>query len=473
MTSKGGVINLRMILIILVVLILGSGAFLAWQLFGSRHSKTNKPINQQTNQPITLNFWGVFDDASVFQPIIDNYQKQHPNVKIQYTHKEPSLYEFASLNLLASQDGPDVWLIPHSWLPKHADKFQVVPEGWLASQNLPAQKKRLFQKPAVLPTNVQLYKQLFAPVTAENNLSSNQVLTIPMAVDTLGLYANVGALQQAEAKSLPTTWEDVLALTKKLAKRSSSSLSLDQPAIGLGASQNIGQASDILATLMIQNSTQMVSPDKQEALFNKAVPKATGEATFPGTTALDFYTSFASPTKENFSWSAEQPNDYELFQSGRLPLLIDYSFRIRDLTNQNPGLVFATGALPQIAGTTHPTSLANATVVGVPKVSRNSGAAWDFIKFLTREDNSLAYAHASGRPPARVNLLSAPGFDGRLAPFIAQVPTASTWYRNEVNKTNQIFHQAIDAVLAGQPLNNVIDRLTKQMTHILRNESYD
>jgi ABC-type glycerol-3-phosphate transport system substrate-binding protein len=221
---------------------------------------------------------------------------------------------------------------------------------------------------------------------------------------------------------------------------------------------------------MIQNRTPMVSDDKQEALFNKPITTATGESTPAGLKALDFYTSFASPTKENYSWSATQPQDYDLFANGQLPMIIDYSFRVRDLAQKNPTLNFATTGLPQIAGTNQPSTLANVLVVGVPVVSRNQTAAWDFIKFLTQKNNALAYAHATGRPPARLDLLGAPGFDPRLAPFMAQLPIATTWYRNEVNKTNEIFKQAIDAVLAGQPLTAVIDRLTKQVTHILRNE---
>lgn len=440
---------------------------------GGRLSQpTRQPVKTTTNQPITLNFWGVFDDPAIFQPIIAAYQTTHPNVTINYSRKEASLYEFVSLNLLASQDGPDVWLIPADWLPKHRDKLQNVPAGLLAKQNpAPAVKRRLFQPAAPPPDNATVFSQTFTSVTAANNLIDNQVAAIPLAVDTLGLYGNTDLLAAVGQTTLPITWEAIVDLAKKTAKRTT--VTVTDPVIGLGASANVSRASDIVATLMMQSHTPMISPDKSEALYNQAVAKATGELIQPGITALDFYTSFASPTKANFSWSSTLGNDYQLFAAGQLPLLVDYSFRIRDLQQQSPTLQWQTAPLPQISQTDRPVTLATALVVGVPIVSDYADQAWDFVQFLTNKTNALAYARAAGRPPARIDLATDSGFEPRLRPFIHQLAWATGWYRNEINKTDIVFKQAIDAVLAGQTLPSVIDKLTKQVTHILRDESYE
>ena len=69
-----------------------------------------------------------------------------------------------------------------------------------------------------------------------------------------------------------------------------------------------------------------------------------------------------------------------------------------------------------------------------------------------------------------VNKIKEGGFDPQLQPFVSQIDFAQSWYRNEINKTDQVVKQAIDVALAGHPLTDVIDRLTKQVTHILRNE---
>lgn len=381
----------------------------------------------------------------------------------------------ASLDYLSTQGGPDLWLIPLEWLPKHRDKFVPVPENFLAKQNLPSPSPRLFsfRRSSPTPGNATIYSQIYVPVTADDNIVDNQVITLPLSVDTLGLFTNPLLLETKGVTTPLLTWEAIVEVVKKLTKRSN--LTITEPVIALGTSNNVSRASDILATLMIQNHTPMVNSQKNEALFNQTVIKATDEPVQAGELALDFYTSFASPTKETFTWNGTLPNDFDYFAAGKLPLLIDYSFRVRDLLQKTPGFQFGTSPLPQIAGASREdaATLATAQMIGVTLISQHQGAAWDFIKFLTRGDNSLTYARASGRPPARLELLDGPGFDPRLQPFLAQLPIAKSWYRNDVNKTDRVFRQAIDAVLAGQPIPDVIGRLTKQTTHILRNEAYE
>jgi ABC-type glycerol-3-phosphate transport system substrate-binding protein len=456
------------------VLIIASGGFLAWQFLGSQNAapKTVEEV-EKTGQKVTLNFWGVYDDPSVFEPIIKAYETQHPNVKINYTRKDASIYEFISLNELASQDGPDVWMIPLEWLPKHLDKLTAVPDGLLASQNIPpTPKKRFsFSKPSPIPGNAVVYAQTFAPVTAENNIVGDKVATLPLSVDTLGIYGNLALLQQNGISGVPTTWEQVVTATKTLTKRNG--LTIDQPAIALGTSNNIARASDILAALLMQNHTPMISNDKLAAQFNDTVTKTTGEPIKPGELALDFYTSFASPTKETYTWNASKPQDFDLFIEGKLPFFIDYSYRVNDIIQRQPTLPFITGPLPQITGTNTPLTVATAQMIGVPSVSSKAQISWDFISFLTNKENSLKYARAAGRPPARQSLVTADALPAQYQPFVAQIPTAATWYRTEISKTNTVFKSAIDAILSGQTIQDVTNKLTKQVTHILRNESYD
>ncbi len=441
-----------------------------WQLSGQSGTSRTKPTPAPSG-PITLNFWGIFDEPATFQPIIDAYQKEHPNVRVIYTTKDATLYEFASLNLLASQEGPDVWLIPMEWLPKHRNKLSPVPEGFLANQNIPPKPKKLFSKASPQPSNIALYPKLFAPITQSENIVDNNVYTLPLSVDTLGLFGNSTLLQAAGVERLPLSWDELVEVVKKITSRNGATIA--KPAIALGTSNNVTRSTDILATLMIQNHTPMINDARNEALYNQMISKATGEPIEPGLAALDFYTSFASPTKETYTWSPSFPPDFDAFTSGNLPFFIDYSFRIQDIIQKAPTLPLVTGALPQIAGTDKPKVLATSLAIGVPTVSKKQREAWNFIGYLTNKSNSLAYARATGRPPARLDLASDPTFDPRLAPFIAQIPIATSWYRNEINKTSDVFHLAIDAVLAGRTLPDVMGRLTKQVTHILRNESYE
>lgn len=390
---------------------------------------------------------------------------------INYVQKEASIYEFVSINELAAQDGPDIWLVPSEWLPKHSDKLQAAPAGLLAKYNVqPTQQSgfSLFKKASPLPSNAKLYAELFAKATAENNVNGEVIKALPLSVDTLGIYANTALLKAANIPVIPPTWDGIIEATQNLTKKSG--LDITSPAIALGTANNISRSSDILATLFIQNHTPMTDPDTKEALLNQTVSKTTGEPVEAGALALDFYTSFASPTKSTYTWNERMPNDFNAFAAGTLPMMIDYSFRLRDLTNAAPSLEYATAPIPQIAGTDQPKVIFTSQMLGVPAVSSNSAVAWDFIAFMTTQENSYSYNRASGRPPARTDISDPSQYENRLAPFIAQIPIASSYYRNEVNKTNQVLRDGITAVLNGQPISEVIGKMSKQITHVLRNE---
>src|SRR3989338_8523102 len=73
--SGGGLSKVMGILVLLVLLAVGSIAFFYWQTY------INKP-QDTANQPITLNYWGLWEPAEVMQPVIDEYQKVHPNVTV-------------------------------------------------------------------------------------------------------------------------------------------------------------------------------------------------------------------------------------------------------------------------------------------------------------------------------------------------------------------------------------------------------
>lgn len=350
-----------------------------------------------------------------------------------------------------------------------------MPQGLLARQNNLLPDKKLFKKTPPTPTNASIYPNLFAKTTAFENVLADQIYALPLSVDTLGLYGNTKLLQEQSIAKLPETWEEVIAAVKLLAQKKGADLA--KPAIGLGASENVTRASEILAALLMQNNTPLLDQTKTAALYNQTVLKSTGEPIKPGPKALDFYTSFASPTKENFSWSPKQSNDFELFVKGELPLLIDYSSRVRDVRQAAPGLPLSTGRFPQITGTKESFTLASSLMVSVPSVSKNSNQAWDFVSFLTSRAQALAYSRAASRPPARLDLLLERPADAALIPFIAQVEPspgrADNWYRNDVKKTDAVFRQGIDAVLAGQSVEDVIIKLAKQVTHVLRGEPYE
>jgi len=57
--------------------------------------------------------------------------------------------------------------------------------------------------------------------------------------------------------------------------------------------------------LMLQNQTKMISEDLGQASFNLPTKDSSGKDIYPGTKALDFYTSYSNPSSPNYTWNPQ------------------------------------------------------------------------------------------------------------------------------------------------------------------------
>ncbi|MBI2506879.1 MAG: extracellular solute-binding protein, partial [Candidatus Colwellbacteria bacterium] len=194
---------------------------------------------RKSTEKINLTVWGI-DDGSAWDYPIFSYQKLHPNVRIKYTELKPETYEEDLINALAAGKGPDIFMLNNRWLVKHADK--ITP--------LPAEKM-----------SANAFKGLF-PQVAEYDLLSNegQIYGLPLSVDTLALFYNQDIFDRSGVALPPRTWDEFLTVIPKVRKvDTGGNLTLSAAALG-GPSENIENAADILALLMLQ--TGALTPDK-------------------------------------------------------------------------------------------------------------------------------------------------------------------------------------------------------------------
>lgn len=422
-------------------------------------------------EEVTLTMWHLFDDEEVFKPIIADYQKEHPNVKIDFVEKDYSEYEDDSLNALAEGSGPDIWLIRNDWVVRHHKKLSPMPENLLSAND---KQKR---------TDLAIFKDRFAPVVADDLSLEDKIYGFPLYIDTLALYYNKNLFtkRQNELYELkdrenanflndpPQTWEDVIKATKLLTKREGNEI--NQMGIALGTSKNTDQALDILYALMLQNHTKMVADDKKAAAFNLSIKKETGEPIYPGTTALEFYSSFSNPNKESYSWNTSMINDVEAFAQGKLAMMINYSFRRQTLSQTAPNLNYDIVSLPQIKGETSATDYASYWVETVTNKCLYPDVAWDFINYLTQ--NQLSAYLSSTKRPSPLKTAEIPEVNQRLnnkgITFQFQAMTAKSWYKGKYPlKVDQIFLELIDDVtIYNQPLQNAIDTAATKVTNLL------
>jgi len=215
---------------------------------------------------------------------------------------------------------------------------------------------------------------------------------------------------------------------------------------------------------MLQNGTTMTDTLNRIS-FNQA--SIHDSQFYPGEQALRFYTDFALPSKEVYSWNKDLTEATELFAAGKLSMMFGFPYQISTLQTQAPKIDFG------IAPTLHinedgtdalglPVNLASYWLYTPFKRTEHPDEAWNFILSITTQQYKTEegaprfyaqdYLDATGRPPALKSLINEfkqnyPEF----SPFADQLLTAQNWYHGaNANNMNTIFKQMINNVILGK-----------------------
>lgn len=430
------------ILFLLMVFLLSSG-------FGC---KITDKTTKAAMKPITITYWRVFDGPDAFDEIIAKYKTLHPFITIDYRKLRYEEYESALLNAMAEDRGPDIFSVHNTWLRKYQSKLAPMPETitmvYPVTQGT-IKKEVIPESRTTKSLSLKELKDNYVDVVSQDViLDDGKIYGLPLSVDTLAMYYNKDLFNNAGISQVPAYWnkefiQDVKKLTKQDSKKG-----LLQSGAALGGSKNINRYSDILAVLMMQSGATMMG-DNGQVLFQTTPNFATNTNYSPGVDALRFYTDFADPVKESYSWSSELPNSLEMFISGNLAIMFSYSYDLETIRAQAPKLNFSVAKLPQIEGTP-PTNInfANYWVEVVSKKSPVSNEAWDFVQFITKEEQAKSYLSKTKRPTALRSLVAKQKEDNEIGVFADQVLTAKSWYRGKnTAAAEDAIAEMIDSVL--------------------------
>ncbi|MDA3802399.1 MAG: extracellular solute-binding protein [Patescibacteria group bacterium] len=389
-------------------------------------------------KPITLTYWRVYDDKSDFDEIIKSYQALHPNIKIDYRRLRYEEYEYELLNALAEDRGPDILSIHNTWVKKYQSKLAPMPPSttMVYPETQGSIKKEVVNVKRTLKTiSIKDLKDDFVNVVSHDVVIDNEIYGLPLSVDTLAMYYNRDLLNNAGiAKPSPYWNEEFFRSVNKLT-RIDSKQGILQSGVALGGSENINRSNDILSALMMQSGATMMT-DSGSVMFHVVPENLKDDRRNPGIEALQFYTDFANPTKESYSWNNELPNALDMFVSGNLAIIFDYSYNLETIRQRAPKLNFSVTNFPQIHDQVKNTStninFANYWVETVSAKSEHKNEAWDFIKFMTsNEEQVLKYLENTNKPTALKELVSKQSNNDELAVFASQVLTAKSWYKGK------------------------------------------
>lgn len=393
-------------------------------------------------QEVVLTYWGLWENDGVIQPIISEFEAQNPKIKIQYSKQSHKQYRERLQAAIERDEGPDIFRYHNTWVPMLKNQLAPIPETVMS---------------------ISQFKNTYYPVMT-NDLVGGQVLYgIPLMMEGLGLFYNEDLFAAAGITAPPTTWEELLAMVPMLAKPEGTGFAVS--AIALGTTGNIENFSDILATMFMQNGTNLTIPKGKEA-----------EET------LSFYHKFANPTDPVYTWNETMDNSMYAFANGKVAMIFAPSWRVFDIIEMakqvNPTLKFKVAPIPQLPGNT--VTWASYWVEGISQKSKYQKQAAEFLKFLTsRETMTKLYAEESkvrlfGEPYARTDMASLISTDPYAGVFVTQTkdarsfPLASRTHDNGLNdRMIKYLENAVNAINNGSSPAQELDTVASGFSQVL------
>lgn len=408
---------------------------------------------------VDLEVWGVFDDSDAYAELFAEYKKINPFIgEIRYRKLQPENYQSELLNALAANKGPDIFMIRNAWVPDFTDKIEPAPENYTE----------------------KTYREAFVDVVASDFIGTDKkIYGVPLSVDSLGLYYNKDLFNAAGIVKPPTTWEE-LASDAALLTKINGDGSFVQSGVALGTANNINRSTDILTAMMFQMGAEFGDNQASVSLSNENSRKA-----------LEFYTQFANIRSPQYSWNTGQHYSIDAFYEGNLGMMINYSWQYPTLKQKNAKLNIGVAPLPQFIGG-KPSNVSNYWGYAVTKnkeyVPKNNTPtkldadtlnklrkheAWEFLRFMayphpdkkitlenglaktSKEfpltiDPALKYLEKTHKPAARRDLIELQQEDVTLGPFASGNLLAGHWQQSDVDKTETILADMIEAVVRGE-----------------------
>ena len=377
-------------------------------------------------KPITLTYWTVFNNVAELQKLASAYKQIRPYVTINIRQVRYEEFDDLFTNALADDIGPDIVSMHVHWLRQYENRLDPMPASVSVSDVL-VTGSQFSQEVQVTPVTVPMptirgIESNFVRTVPDDVVIRGQVYGLPLALDTLALYYNKAVLDQAGIPEPPTTWAEFLEAVEKTTKINGAGVIL-QSGVAMGTGNNIDNAPDIFALLLLQNGVDMIRDGS--VAFAGGIDRSTQQ--HPTLEALRFFTDFARPTKEVYSWNATQPNAFTVFTQGKSAFFVGFAFDHSRIVSRAPQLDIEVIPIPQLNDNA-PVNVANYWVESVVKKTKYRNEAWDVIRFMTTPENISAYAKATGQPSPLRSQVTEQQEDPVLAPFAKGILTAKNWY---------------------------------------------
>ena len=364
-----------------------------------------KPVEQT----VTLNYWGLWEDNTIINSVISDFEAKNPNIKINYVRSVRSDYRTRLTGRLAknsaeSTSNVDIFRYHNTWVPMLRDYLEPVPTETVNSIGLESD---------------------FLDVYKSDLKEGNKWLGVPLMYDGLALFYNKTLLEAAKVDVPKGWWELEKAAIKLTEKDEDGVIKVAGAALGI-TNGNVDHWSDIVGLMTKQNGID----------FSKSL-----NTTKNLEDALKYYASFTHSSSK--VWDDTLPNSTNLFASGKLAFYFAPSWRVFDLEKLNKDLKYGITTVPQLpingditAENTELTDIhwASYWTEGVSNTSQHKEAAWKFLTYLSSSEvleklyTAESQVRSFGEIYPRKSMTDKLKNNDKVWPFVSVANKASSWY---------------------------------------------
>jgi len=400
---------------------------------------------QEATKSVTLNYWTVFDDLDQLRTFAQEYSALHSYVTINIRQVRYEEFDSLFANALADDVAPDVVSMHSRWLRQYQNRLDPAPES-VSVANIRVegqlQPKTIITIENNLMPSKNFVRRSYISAVADDIIIDDEIYGYPLSMDTLALFYNKELLDKAGVPVAPKTWDDFSAASKKGTIYGSDGKVI-QAGVALGTGNNIDNAFDIISLLMMQNNIVMERSGRIS--FNDGLGSRSPD--HPALQSVRFYTDFARPTKDIYSWDRDMGNALDNFAQGKSVFFFGFAYDRPRIKARGPQIKLQVEPVPQLNPTT-PVNVANYWVESVVSKSPNKNEAWDFVRFMSTPENVKRYVEATQQPsPLREQIVEQQE-DPALGPFAFQALTAVSWYHGkDFEAAKQAFNNMFNSYL--------------------------
>ncbi len=321
--------------------------------------------------------WGTFDKVVMNDYFFKLGREDQAFQVVSYKQIEKRSFQEELLNAIADGKAPDLVIIPHTLLVTYRSKLQVIPYTTLTEND---------------------FRNTYID-GAEIFMRSDGTYGIPIAADPLIMYWNRDILSESGIAIPPKTWETLTSQTVPSVNKVDDWFNFTQNTIAFGEYANVTNAKNILAMLILQAGSDIVSETNNT--YRVTFANSSGETAPPGNAALSFYKQFSTPNKEAYSWNRSMNSDREQFLAGKLALYFGMGSERTSLEYDNANLNYDVARVPQGSGANVQRNYADFYAFAIPRASKNVQGAYAAASFLAQPEQAKKIAELYNLAPVQ------------------------------------------------------------------------